>query len=284
MKPLTEAEKNVIEHKGTEAPFSGAYWNTSAAGTYLCRKCGTALYLSEDKFDSRCGWPSFDAELPGAVRRVPDADGQRTEIVCAHCGGHLGHVFEGERLTPKNTRHCVNSLSMLFIPAGEGTDTALFAGGCFWGVEDAFRKVPGVLDVTSGYTGGTVPDPTYEQVCSGRTGHAEAVKIRFDPAQVTYGALARLFFEIHDPTQMNRQGPDKGTQYRSALFYTDAAQRAVALALIQELKRLGWNIVTEVTPASAFYPAEAYHQRFTERTGRGACHVRVPRFAQGPRA
>lgn len=283
MKPLTEAEERVIVHKGTETPFSGAYWDTTTAGTYLCRRCGTPLYHSEDKFDSRCGWPSFDAEIPGAVRRVPDADGERTEIICANCGGHLGHVFEGERLTSKNTRHCVNSLSMLFVPAGECADTAVFAGGCFWGIEDAFRKIPGVCDVISGYTGGTVPNPTYEQVCSGRTGHAEAVQVRFDPESVTFGALARLFFEIHDPTELNRQGPDIGTQYRSAVFYADETQRAVTVSLIQELKTLGWNVVTELTPLTAFYPAEAYHQRFAERTGRGGCQLRVARFTQGPK-
>lgn len=293
MPPLSEREADVLLRKATETPYTGRYLGDHAAGTYICRQCGMPLYHSEDKFESGCGWPSFDDAVPGAVRRVPDADGRRVEILCAYCGGHLGHVFEGEGFTAKNTRHCVNSLSMSFAPAGGEEEkaafahakevaacsgTAVVAGGCFWGVEDAFRKLPGVCDAVSGYTGGHTPDPTYEEVSRGGTGHAEAVRVRFDPSKVSYEQILRRFFEVHDPTQLNRQGPDVGEQYRSAVFYLDEEQKAVAEKLMARLRELGYKVVTQLCPAGAFYEAEAYHQRFAERTGRGACHLPVPRF------
>ncbi len=280
MRPLTHNEEQVIAHGATEPPFSGRYWNHKADGTYACRRCGAALYHSQDKFDSGCGWPSFDEAIPGAVIRRPDPDGQRMEIVCASCGGHLGHVFEGEGFTSKNTRHCVNSLSLEFTPEKPQscTEEAFFSGGCFWGVEDAFQSVPGVCDAESGYAGGTVPNPTYEQVCTGRTGHAETVRVRFDPAQVSYETLARLFFEIHDPAQIDRQGPDIGPQYRSAIFYVNEEQKQTALSLMEQLRARGYAVATELLPAAAFYPAEAYHQDFAARTGRGGCHLRVQPF------
>ena len=290
--PLSPEEAEVILRKATEAPWSGEYENNKAAGTYLCRQCGVALYRSSDKFDSGCGWPAFDDALPDMVRRIPDADGHRVEIVCNHCGAHLGHVFEGERFTEKNTRYCVNSISMSFAPAGSekeklglalyekvhGTEVAVLAGGCFWGVEDGLSKLPGVLDVRSGYTGGHTDRPSYEDVCRGDTGHAEAVLVRFDPSKVSYEAIVRRFFEIHDPTQLNRQGPDIGSQYRSAVFWLDDAQKKTAQKLMDELRSLGYNVVTLLEPAGPFYEAEAWHQDFAARTGRGACHLPVPRF------
>jgi peptide methionine sulfoxide reductase msrA/msrB len=280
MLPLTEAERHIIIDKGTEPPFTGKYWSHAERGVYVCRQCGAPLYLSKDKFESHCGWPSFDDEIPGAVRRQPDADGRRTEILCASCGGHLGHVFAGEKLTDKDTRHCVNSASLVFVPEDKWPlQRAIFAGGCFWGVEHYFREVKGVLAVTSGYTGGTVAKPTYEQVCSGKTGHAEAVEVLFDPRRVTYEDLAHLLFETHDPTQVNRQGPDVGLQYRSAVFYTSQEQREIAEKLIALLKAKGYKVATQVVPASTFWPAEAYHQDyFTKHPERNTCHSRVPRF------
>ena len=290
--PLTPAEADVILHKATEAPWSGEYEKHTASGTYLCRQCGVALYRSSDKFDSGCGWPAFDDALPDMVRRLPDADGRRVEIVCNHCGAHLGHVFEGERLTAKNTRYCVNSLSMSFAPAGSekeklglalyqkvhGTEVAVLAGGCFWGVEDGMSRLNGVVDVRSGYTGGHTDRPSYEDVCRGDTSHAEAVLVRFDPAVVSYETIVRRFFEIHDPTQLNRQGPDVGSQYRSAVFWLNEDQKKTAQKLMDELRSLGYDVVTALEPAGPFYEAEAWHQDFAQRTGRGACHMPVPRF------
>ncbi len=286
---LTPAEKAVIREKATERPFSGQYWDHKAEGLYLCRQCGLPLYISKDKFDSRCGWPSFDDAVPGAVHRQPDADGQRVEITCASCGGHLGHVFEGEGFTAKNTRHCVNSLSLRFVSgeaalrllpvSGRAPEIAYFAGGCFWGTEDGFAKVHGVLDVVSGYCGGSTPNPSYQDVCSGRTGHAETVRVIFDPGMISYEELVKLFFEIHDPTQRDRQGPDVGTQYRSAIFTVSQAQQKTALALADWLeKNRQLDVATIIEPFAVFYPAEGYHQDYAERTGRGACHFRVKRF------
>jgi peptide methionine sulfoxide reductase msrA/msrB len=280
MAPLSDHEKHIILEKGTERPFSGKYWDHFEPGVYLCRQCGAVLYRSESKFRAHCGWPSFDDEVPGAVKRRPDADGVRTEITCAACGGHLGHVFTGEGLTDKDVRHCVNSASIVFRPAGKGaTQEAIFAGGCFWGVEHHFQQADGVVSATSGYTGGRVADPTYEQVCTGRTGHAEAVRVVFDPNRVSYEQLARLFFEIHDPTQRNRQGPDVGTQYRSAVFCLDEQQKRTAEKLIAELRANGYDVVTQVLPASEFYAAEEYHQDYVAKhPQRKICHERVPRF------
>ncbi|MDK2909038.1 MAG: peptide methionine sulfoxide reductase msrA/msrB [Bacteroidales bacterium] len=279
---LTPAEEYVIVHKGTERPFSGKYYDFWEEGSYHCKRCGAELYLSTAKFDAGCGWPSFDDEVPGAVRRQPDADGHRTEIVCASCGAHLGHVFLGEGFTLKNTRHCVNSISLEFRPTAinhNNPDTATFAGGCFWGVEYYFKKVKGVLKTKVGYTGGHLDNPSYEQVCTGKTGHAEAIEIVFNPRQISYEELAKLFFEIHDPTQLNRQGPDVGTQYRSAIFYHNEEQKNIAQNLIQILKNKGLKVVTELQPATEFWPAEKYHQDYYFKTGGVPyCHMRIKRF------
>ena len=273
---LTPEEERVIVHKGTERPFSGEYVSHRGDGTYTCKRCGAALFDSGSKFDAGCGWPSFDDAIGGAVAETPDADGERTEITCARCGAHLGHVFRGEGFTPKETRNCVNSISLSFEPA---RDRAIFAGGCFWGVEAAFEGQPGVLGVRSGYTGGRVADPSYEQVCGGATGHAEAVEVAFDPAKITYEQLARLFFEIHDPTQVERQGPDFGPQYRSAIFYVDEEQKRIAEKLVAELEKKGYDVATEIAKAGPFYEAEAYHQDWYRNHGGGSvCHRRVERF------
>ena len=279
---LTKAESSVIKHKATETPFTGKYDDFFGDGTYVCKQCGAALFRSTSKFRSDCGWPSFDDEIKGAILRIPDADGMRTEIVCADCGAHLGHVFMGEGYTPKNVRNCVNSVSMDFVPARLDPGkygTAIFAGGCFWGVEYFLQKAPGVISVTSGYTGGHVKNPTYEEVCTGTTGHAEAVKVIYDPQETTYDKLLRLFLDIHDPTQVGRQGPDIGDQYRSEIFYLNDDQKSIAEKDIAILKEKGYKIATRVTSASEFYPAEKYHQDYYFNNGKTPyCHAFTERF------
>ncbi len=279
---LTTAELKVIVSKSTESPFTGIYDRFNAKGTYLCKQCGNALYHSDAKFDAGCGWPSFDEEITGAVNHVKDADGMRTEIVCASCGGHLGHVFAGEGFTKTNTRHCVNSVSLDFVPqvlpAGR-YGTALFAGGCFWGVEYFLQKEPGVKAVVSGYTGGNVKNPSYREVCNGTTGHAETVKVTYDLQKTSYEKLLKLFLEIHDPTQVGRQGPDVGDQYRSEIFYKNDEQKKVAEKLLGILKAKGLKVATRVTKASEFYAAEEYHQDYYFRNGKAPyCHSYTQRF------
>ncbi|HOU02797.1 MAG TPA: bifunctional methionine sulfoxide reductase B/A protein [Bacteroidales bacterium] len=279
---LSKAESNVINNKGTETPFTGKYVNNKEKGTYICKKCGAALYYSSDKFESDCGWPSFDDEIKGAVKRTPDADGIRTEITCTACGAHLGHVFTGERFTSKNIRHCVNSVSLDFVPEilePGRFGSAIFAGGCFWGVEYYLQKEPGILSVTSGYTGGHVKNPSYKEVCTGKTGHAEAVKITYDPRKTSYEKLLRLFMEIHDPTQIGGQGPDIGDQYRSEIFYLNDSQKAIAENNISILKAKGYKVATKVTKASEFYDAEKYHQDYYFNNGKlPYCHGYTKRF------
>lgn len=279
---LTKAESLVINKKGTETPFTGKFTNSKEKGTYICKKCGAALYFSSFKFDSECGWPSFDDEIKGAVKRLPDPDGMRTEIECASCGAHLGHVFTGERLTSKNIRHCVNSVSLDFISAQVENGrygTAIFAGGCFWGVEYFLQKEAGVISVTSGYTGGHVKNPSYKEVCTGNTGHAEAVKVIYDPDKTSYEKILKLFLEIHDPTQVGRQGPDIGDQYRSGIFYLNAEQKTIIEKNVKILKDKGIKVVTEITQASEFFPAEAYHQDYYFNNGKiPYCHAYTKRF------
>lgn len=275
---LTASEERVIINKGTEPMFSGKYYKFFENGVYTCRQCGSLLYRSEDKFDSGCGWPAFDDEVPGAVKRTTDADGRRTEITCANCGGHLGHVFEGEGLTEKNVRHCVNSISMDFIPA-QNIKRAYFAGGCFWGVEYYLEKLKGVLDVSSGYMGGHIKNPSYKQVTTGTTGHYEAVEVIYDDRAIDFESVAREFFEIHDPTQEGGQGPDIGSQYESVVFYNNDEEKAVTEKLIGILESKGFETVTKIIKASEFYRAEDYHQDYYEQKGTTPyCHGKVKRF------
>lgn len=275
---LTEEEKNIILNKGTERQWTGEYLNNKVKGTYTCRQCNAPLYQSEDKFDSHCGWPSFDDEITGAIKHQPDSDGRRTEIICSNCGGHLGHVFIGEGLTEKNTRHCVNSISMLFVAdtmeEEVETETVYFAGGCFWGTEYHFKEIDGVKSTSVGFTGGHIKNPSYREVCNKTTGHAEVVEVVYDPQKVSFEKLAKLFFEIHDFTQIDRQGPDVGEQYRTEIYYTNEEQKETSQKLIEQLRGLGYDVVTQLTKATEYYLADESHQDYYDKNGSTPyCHI-----------
>lgn len=281
-KTLTAEEEKIIVGKGTERPFTGQYNEHTKEGNYNCKRCGEPLYKSDDKFDGHCGWPSFDDEIPGAIIRKLDADGRRIEILCANCDAHLGHIFEGEHFTDKNIRHCVNSISLSFeaikLPA-ENYDTTYFASGCFWGTQYHLQKKDGVISTEVGYMGGHSDKPTYEQVCTGQTGHVETVKVIFDSNKISYEELTKLFFETHDQSQLNRQGPDIGTQYRSVIFYNSETEKKIAEKLITELEKKGLTVVTELSPAIIFWTAENYHQNYYENKGGSPyCHIYQKKF------
>ena len=283
---LTPDEARVILRKGTEPAFCGTLLDNKKQGVYVCRLCSLPLFASDAKFDSGTGWPSFfrPVDPDHVATERDDSHGMvRTEILCARCGAHLGHVFDDAPQTPTGLRYCLNSVSLEFYEQGAElpaaarpvtTETAYFAGGCFWGVEDRFQRVPGVIDAVSGYQGGTTDNPTYKQVCSGTTGHAETVRVVFDPARVSYRDLLERFFRLHDPTTLNRQGPDVGTQYRSAIFAADERQLAEARAFVEALQRTdkyrNRRIVTRIEPAPKFWPAEEYHQDYHLKHG-GSC-------------
>ncbi|MCP4157589.1 MAG: bifunctional methionine sulfoxide reductase B/A protein [bacterium] len=275
---LTEQEEYVIIKKGTERPFVNEYYKNKTGGFYICKRCDAPLYHSRHKFDSNCGWPSFDDQLFEAVKRVPDADGSRTEILCARCDGHLGHVFKNEGYTPKNTRHCVNSISLRFVPE-EKTSRAIFASGCFWGTEYHFKRTRGVLDTSVGYIGGRTENPSYKDVCSGSTGHAEAVEVLYEPSITSYTELVKVFFETHDPSQVNRQGPDVGEQYRSEIFFINDEQKKEAQKVIAILEGKGYRVATRLTEATPFWKGEDYHQDYYQKKkGTPYCHIYTKRF------
>lgn len=279
---LTPKAQNIICKSQTERPWTGAYNRVLTEGSYLCRRCGLALFRANSQFDSGCGWPAFDLEISGAVQQLADPDGLRTEIRCKRCDAHLGHVFSGEYLTPKNQRYCVNALALDYVENSEVIDSeeAILAGGCFWGVEYYLKQLPGVLKAESGYTGGKIENPSYEQVCEGKSGHYEAVRILYDKDKISYSQIVKRFFEIHDPTQIMGQGPDSGYQYQSAIFYYDDNQRDAASMIIRQLSERGYAVATRLLPLQIFWPAEDYHQDYYHKKGSlPYCHHPVMRFS-----
>ncbi|MBP7669303.1 MAG: peptide-methionine (S)-S-oxide reductase MsrA [Candidatus Eisenbacteria bacterium] len=275
---LTPEQERVAFHAATEAPFCGLYTDASEPGIYVSVVTGLPLFRSSAKFHSKSGWASFFEPIDPAhvVERPDHGHGmERIEIVEARAGAHLGHVFD-DGPPPTGRRYCLNSAALVFYPEGASLPaesrpveprTAYFAAGCFWGVEDSFARIPGVMDVVSGYMGGHAENPSYQEVCAGGTGHAETVEVRFDPARISYARLLDAFFAMHDATSSGH-GTDEAGQYRSAIFPADDEQAREAQAALARLSSASSGkrpVRTRLERATRFFPAEEYHQDYHVR-------------------
>ena len=294
---LTPEQFRVTQRNRTERPGSGPLLHNKEPGIYVDVVSGEPLFASADKYQSGCGWPSFTKPIEAANVKVTRDWSMlipRTEVRSAGGDSHLGHVFKDGPRDRGGLRYCINSASLRFVPRAEmtaqgydayldqieeapaTTERAVLAGGCFWGMQDLIRKLPGVISTRVGYTGGTVVNATYRNHGS----HAEAIEIVFDSSKTDFRTVLEFFFQIHDPTTTNRQGNDRGASYRSAIFYTDERQEAVARDTIADIEASSlWpgKVVTELTPVGDFWEAEAEHQDFLQRRPNGyTCHFVRP--------